>query len=88
MKDWVFSDRALIESVRGSITLGLPTLFSGDVDVWSLSGNTSIDFPVAPEEGAASGPQPANHLLGRIGTGGGLLKVFSERGDIHVERGT
>ena len=90
MKDWVFSDRALIESVKGSIELDLPQGFSGDVDVWSLSGKANVDFPMTPEgvSSTAIGPEPANHLLGRVGTGGGLLKIFSERGDIRVEHGS
>jgi hypothetical protein len=90
MKDWVFTDRALIESVQGSIVLDLPQQFSGDVDVWSLSGKANIDFPLTPEgvSRASVGPEPTNHLLGRVGSGGGLLKIFSERGDIRVEHGT
>lgn len=90
MKDWVFHDRALIESVQGSIFLDLPKEFSGDVDVWSLTGKTLIDFPVRAEGISSSsiGPEPANHLLGRVGSGGGLLKIFSERGDIRVQRGS
>jgi hypothetical protein len=89
MKDWVFTDRALIESVKGSILLDLPPKFSGDVDVWSFTGKALIEFPILPEAVSPNsiGPEPANHLLGRIGTGGGLLKVFSERGDIKVQRG-
>lgn len=90
MKDWVFSDRALIESIQGSIHLDLPQRFSGDVDVWSLSGQAVVDFPMTSDGVPKSsiGPEPANHLLGRVGTGGGLLKVFSERGDIRVQRGS
>lgn len=87
MKEWEFRDKALIESVSGSVSLSLPARFSGEVDLWSLHGKAEVEFPLtrSPIFGAV-GPEPISHLLGKIGNGEEILKVFSEKGDIRISR--
>ncbi|MEK6579447.1 MAG: DUF4097 family beta strand repeat-containing protein [Bdellovibrionota bacterium] len=88
MRSWRFEDKGLIESAKGSITLTLPSNFSGDLDVKSILGRASVGYSLQnPGERISMGPEPANHLAGRIGDGGEILKVFSESGDIQILRG-
>jgi DUF4097 and DUF4098 domain-containing protein YvlB len=85
VRAWKFLDKAVLETQKGNIDLTLPRNFSGDVDFWSLNGNTQVDFQVQKvQDQAAIGPEPANHLVGRIREGGELLKLFSEYGDVLV----
>jgi DUF4097 and DUF4098 domain-containing protein YvlB len=85
IRTWEPQDKALIESLRGNINLTLPRRFSGDVDIWSVHGNTRLDFPLERYQDAnLVGPEPENRLIGRIREGGELLKVFSETGQVHV----
>jgi len=87
MRSWKFLDKALVESVRGSIHLWLPSSFAGDVDLWSVYGNAHLDFPLKPMSAQqVYGPMPANHLLGRIADGQQQLKVFSQYGSIQISR--
>ena len=66
----------------------LPSNFSGDLDVKSILGRASVGYSLQnPGERISMGPEPANHLAGRIGDGGEILKVFSESGDIQILRG-
>ncbi|OFZ22207.1 MAG: hypothetical protein A2X94_01750 [Bdellovibrionales bacterium GWB1_55_8] len=87
MKRWKFSDKALIETDSGNISLRLPFAFSGDVDIWSLEGKTEVGFPVRKLEEAAVGPQPAERFYGRVRDGGELLKLYTKFGNIRVFRG-
>ncbi len=88
MREWRFADKALVESARGNITLALPPTFSGEVDVWSGYGKTRMGFPIqTSREPRAYGPEPANHIYGRVGDGGEQLKVFSQEGDVEVISG-
>lgn len=85
MREWRFSDKALIESVKGNIALYLPVTFAAEVDLWSMNGKASLGFPLQPlDRGAAVGPVPLNHLRGRIGEGGDQLKVHSQNGNIQI----
>ncbi len=88
VKNWKFSDKAFIESGRGNIDLTLPQHFSAEVDIWSNYGKTAIDFAIDKSQDRVTfGPEPANHWIGRIRDGGELLKIFTDRGDIHVFKG-
>jgi hypothetical protein len=85
MSEWQFADKALIESVTGNISISLPTNFSGDVDLWSVMGKTESSFTVrSVVEERVYGTEPANHLRGRIGSGGEQLRVFSRGGSVKV----
>jgi DUF4097 and DUF4098 domain-containing protein YvlB len=86
MREWEFSDKAVIESARGSIRLSLPRDFSGEVDVGSGTGRVEMGFPV---ETGAKGETPISlrRRVGRVGDGGELLRVFSRSGDVQVVKG-
>ncbi len=86
-KEWKPNDDVLIESTKGNISLTMPRQFTSDVDIWSVQGKTLIDFPLQKfQDPATIGPEPANHLIGRVREGGDLLKVFSEYGDISISK--
>ncbi|MGK5084396.1 DUF4097 family beta strand repeat-containing protein [Bdellovibrionota bacterium FG-1] len=93
MREWRFADKAVIESSSGNVLLSLPADFSGDVDLTSMTGKTAIGFDidrmmertVVPKAGEAA--RPVGKISGRVGDGGELLKIFSERGNIQVVRG-
>lgn len=88
MSTWKFLDKALIESIKGQINLTLPSGFSGEVDVWSLFGKTYLGFPINTAlDSPYFGPEPANRLQGRVGSGGEQLKVSSRYGDVRVMKG-
>jgi hypothetical protein len=88
MSSWNSNEQAIIETVRGNITIEFPESFSVDADFWSLAGVTSLQYPlIRSQEVTAMGPEPDNHLMGRIGDGGEILKMFSEHGDITVIKG-
>jgi DUF4097 and DUF4098 domain-containing protein YvlB len=88
VREWNFLDKAFIEAGRGNIQLTLPRRFSGNVDIWSLQGKAFAEFPIEKAADLVSfGPEPSNHLVGRISEGGELLKVFTEIGDIQVLKG-
>ena len=81
VRAWKFLDKAVLETLKGNIDLTLPRNFSGDVDFWSLNGNTQVDFQVQKvQDQSAIGPEPANHLVGRIREGGELLKLYTDQG--------
>lgn len=90
IREWEFKDKALFESISGDIQLQLPPQFSGEVDFWSLQGKVSVDFPVEDllqKSKQAFGPEPANRVVGRVGEIDEILKVYSEKGAIHISRG-
>ncbi len=85
MKEWKFTDKALIESADGAIQLSLPPTFSGELDVWSAKGKVELAFPLKKLPGPdVMGPEAPNHFSGEVGDGGERLKVYSERGDVRV----
>lgn len=89
MRRWEFADKALIESAKGDISLALPGDFSGEIDLWSVKGKTSSAFYSRQlEDRGVYGPEPANHIRGRVGEGGEQLKLFSQDGDVRLLRGT
>lgn len=89
MTEWRFFDKALIESIQGSIKLFLPISFAADVDFWSQKGKTTIGFPIEKSDNFPVKMQDSsNHTIGRIGGGGEQLKIYSESGDISVFRGS
>ena len=88
IREWSFLDKAFIEAIRGNIHLILPRRFSGNVDIWSLQGKASSEFSIEKIPDLATfGPEPTNHLTGRINEGGDLLKVTTEQGNIEVQKG-
>ncbi len=87
VRQWRFSDKALFESNRGKIRLEFPASFSGEVDLWSLYGKARLDFSlVQSTDYGVYGPEPRNHLRGRVGDGGEQLRAFSQEGDVTLTR--
>jgi DUF4097 and DUF4098 domain-containing protein YvlB len=85
-------DERWIETESGNILLTLPFSFAGAVDLWTMQGKLSLQFPWDREEkelpvNAGYGPETPNRILGRVGTGGTLLRLFSISGDIRVLKG-
>lgn len=88
IRDWETSDQALIETIRGDISIIFPETLAADADIWSAGGVTVLEYPlVRSQDSMVFGPEPVNHLVGRIGDGGELLKVFSEHGNVSVLKG-
>jgi len=88
IRDWDASDQALIETIRGHISILFPADLSVDADIWSVGGVTVLDYPLVPSQELQKvgvlRSEPLNHRVGRIGEGGELLRVFSEHGDVSV----
>lgn len=94
MSSWAFEDKALIESRSGRIELSLPREFSGELDLKSAQGKLRAEGVIRMDPRADSktqGTQTAdasgNRLSGRVGNGGELLKVASDRGDVTLRIG-
>ena len=87
VQDWVPLDKGFLETTTGSISLVFSNSFSADVDIWSLSGNVKVDFPIINADDARIfGPRSLSHLTGKINSGGELIRITSDSGDIHLTR--
>jgi hypothetical protein len=82
------SEVVFLESVQGDVTLEFPAFFSSYLDVWSFLGSARLGFEISSQSQwmKTFGPEPMNHLKGRVGDGEGLLKVYSERGKILITK--
>jgi DUF4097 and DUF4098 domain-containing protein YvlB len=87
VRKWEFLDKSWIETVQGDVNLTLPRPFSANVDLWSLHGQTELDFPFQSTADTTFGPVPSSHVLGRVREGGELLKIYSDTGNIRVKKG-
>lgn len=91
MKRWRFSDKAIIESQRGTIDLELPRSFSGELDARSARGKVEVAIPLSrPPRVPDSSSNPVaegNHRFGVVREGGELLRVFSEQGNVRISYG-
>jgi len=67
-----------LESVNGAIHVGLPANANTEVDVRTVNGSFSSDFPVT------SNAFMSHHVQGRIGSGGRELKLSTVNGSVHL----
>ena len=89
MSRWQVPERALIESKEGPIQLSLPESLSAQIDVGSYYGLAKLEFPFRKQTVRGfSGPLPANRFQGIVGLGGHELRVFSEKGNVALLRGS
>lgn len=85
VKEWNPLDKAFLESQTGNIVLELPKHYSGDADIWSLHGVADVKLPLDDSQDSAMfGPEPPNHLVGKVREGGELFQIFTDTGDIKV----
>jgi DUF4097 and DUF4098 domain-containing protein YvlB len=69
-----------VETVNGSVVLGLPSNASADLKVRNTNGDLYSDFPVSSLEAVAGG----RSFHGRIGHGGGPISVRTVNGGIRL----
>jgi DUF4097 and DUF4098 domain-containing protein YvlB len=67
-----------ISSVNGTIRVGLPANANADVDVRTVNGSFSSEFPVQANEFMS------HHVHGRVGNGGRELNLSSVNGSVHL----
>jgi DUF4097 and DUF4098 domain-containing protein YvlB len=90
MNEWEFLDKALIESMSGSISLVLPSGISAEVDLRSGQGKVFSAFPLlSPRNHQAlrkerSSSRPFSRMMGIVRDGGEQLKLASESGDVSL----
>ena len=85
---WKFAERALFETLEGSVKLRLPRDFVGEVELRSMAGTVRSDFVLdPPEDDFEYGPLSPNHLRGKIGRGKQQLQIQSRSGNIELLRG-
>lgn len=69
-----------LESVSGDVVVRLPEKAGADVEVWSMSGRLSSGFAVLRESRSPG----TRRMDGRIGPGGGRVRVRTVSGDVAV----
>ena len=88
IRNWEFTDKALIETTRGNINLTFPQRFSGEVDLWSVHGKVDLDFPLEKLQNSTNfGPEPDNHLVGRSERVASCLRCLRTQETISLSKG-
>jgi DUF4097 and DUF4098 domain-containing protein YvlB len=71
-----------IETVNGSVVLGLPSNAGANLKVQNMNGDFSSELPM----NAATTPTNVGAFHARLGTGGGEISVRTVNGTIHLMR--
>jgi len=63
-----------IESEKGQVEISLPPSFQGFLDLFSVSGDTVVQFPVNRDRQDSSmfGPEPPGNVIGTVGSKSGV----------------
>jgi len=69
-----------IETVNGSVTLGLPSDAGADLNVLNMNGNFSSELPITAKAGSPTG----RVFRATLGTGGGEILVRTVNGGIRL----
>ncbi len=69
-----------LETVNGSVVLGLPSTAHANLKVLSMNGDVYSDLPVTSTGGSAG----ARAFQAKLGTGGGQISVRTINGGIHL----
>jgi hypothetical protein len=69
-----------IETVNGSVTIGLPSDAHADLNVLNMNGNFSSDLPITAKSGSPTG----RVFRATLGSGGGEIVVRTVNGGIHL----
>ena len=69
-----------IETVNGSVTLGLPPDARADLNVLNMNGNFSSELPITAKAGSPTG----RVFRATLGTGGGEILVRTVNGEIRL----
>ena len=69
-----------LETVNGSVILGLPQDVKANVNALSMNGELYSEFPA----GAKSHPVAAHSFNGKLGAGGGAISVKTVNGGIRL----
>ena len=72
--------RSVLDTGSGSVTLELPANANAELDIETGSGGISSDFPITAET------FQRRELRGRIGNGGGLIRVSTGSGGVRLMR--
>lgn len=88
LRRWKFLDKALIESVTGSIAMTVPAGFSGELDLWSAKKDTETNFVVRrPPQREVEDAGEQRRIRGFVGRGGEQLRLYSTDGAVRLFRG-
>jgi hypothetical protein len=71
-----------IETVNGSVMLGLPSDARADLNILNMNGNFSSELPMT----ATAGSPAARAFRAKLGTGGGEIMVRTVNGGIRLVR--
>jgi DUF4097 and DUF4098 domain-containing protein YvlB len=70
-----------LETVNGSVLLGLPSTTAANLTVLNLNGEFSSELPVTPSQ-----PESFHGFRGKIGLGGGEIRLRTINGGVHLIR--
>jgi len=70
-----------LETVNGSVLLGLPSTAAANLTVLNLNGEFSSELPVTP-----SGSGSSHNFRGKIGVGGDEITLRTTNGVVHLIR--
>jgi len=83
---WIFHDKALLESESGNIAVALPDQFSGELDLLTQADKLRVDVPVSwtiPISNFNSA-MLLQHFVGTVRGGHEPLRIVSEKGNVEV----
>ncbi|MEK6706734.1 MAG: DUF4097 family beta strand repeat-containing protein [Bdellovibrionota bacterium] len=88
MREWRFSDHALVESVQGDVTVTFPPDFSGIIDAWSGKGEVEVGFPLSKIESSDVNRTKEDKLVvGKVNNGSKWVKIRSKSGIVRILSG-
>jgi len=71
-----------LKSVNGSVRLGLPPSPNADVNVSTVNGGITTDFPLRVQ-----GKFVGKHIDGKLGSGGTRIEISNVNGSVHIAPG-
>ncbi len=77
--EWV-GEGVNVRTTNGSITLGIPEQFNGELDVATTNGSISLDFPIT-----VSG-KIGRRLHAELGDGGSIIKAVTTNGSVKIRK--
>jgi len=74
-------DDLKFSTVNGSVSVEVPSDFSGELEMETVNGSLTTDFPLT-----VSGKINPKHIHAKIGNGGRRVEMSTVNGSIHLRK--